>query len=345
MKTPRRCAALLFLLLAACGKERVTVYQIPKETPRPVPIAASQQGGRKITWTAPKEWEEQPATQMRQGSFAATGPNGGKVDISITGFPGDAGGDLANVNRWRGQISLPPVDDAALQGASKMIEIDGISGLQIAMDEKPDGSGRKIVAAILHREGETWFFKMMGDAVAVSSQGELFSEFLRSVHFPAAAATAQAPEQPAADAKPKWTLPSGWQEQPAGGMRVGSFLIAEGNDKADVSVVTLGGQAGGMLANINRWRGQLSLPPVSEIELSSLTAKIPVNDDTAQIVDMAGDAQQAGGAKIPSRILGAIIERGGTTWFIKMTGPDALVEKHKPDFLDFVKSIQFPGNE
>ncbi|TMB35869.1 MAG: hypothetical protein E6J61_01015, partial [Deltaproteobacteria bacterium] len=38
----------------------------------------------------------------------------GHVEVSLTVLPGMAGGDLANVNRWRGQLGLSAIDDAAI---------------------------------------------------------------------------------------------------------------------------------------------------------------------------------------------------------------------------------------
>src|SRR5690242_5163483 len=43
-----------------------------------------------------------------------------------------------------------------------------------------------------------------------------------------------------------WTLPAGWEQEPAGEMRVASFRIkGTGGKQADVSIVPLGGKAGG----------------------------------------------------------------------------------------------------
>ncbi len=47
-------------------------------------------------------------------------------------------------------------------------------------------------------------------------------------------------------------------------MRVASFEVSENGKTADVSVIPLGGMAGGDLANVNRWRGQVGLPPLAE---------------------------------------------------------------------------------
>ena len=45
-------------------------------------------------------------------------------------------------------------------------------------------------------------------------------------------------------------------------------------------------------------------------------------------------------ARNPQRILGAIVPFNGGTWFFKLMGPDALVAKAKPGFLEFLKTVR-----
>ena len=47
---------------------------------------------------------------MRKASFVVEEADGAKVDISATSFPGESGGLLANINRWRGQLGLHALD-------------------------------------------------------------------------------------------------------------------------------------------------------------------------------------------------------------------------------------------
>jgi len=345
---------LLFLfLLTGCGEQKVTVYNVPKEEAPQAPQVETANPTGEITWTAPQGWSEQPANAMRQGSFLVGGENGAKADVSVVGFPGDAGGDLANVNRWRGQVNLPPVDETAPNSAQQKIDIGGTPAPLFELNEKADGGGHEILAAILHREDKTWFFKMTGDAALVKTQKDTFLNFLKSVHFASDKSTAQIVAQtspvpteiPLAVApKPTWKLPQGWQEQPASGMRLGSFSIVEGDRKVDVSLVVLTGDAGGLTANVNRWRGQLSLASQTEADVAASVTKLETAaGGQAAIVDIVGQAPGSDSKSGP-RILGAIIEQGDKTWFVKATGEDSLVEKHKSEFLDFVKSLQFPGH-
>src|SRR5215475_6543912 len=67
-----------------------------------------------IKWTTPELWTEVPPSSMRYASFSAPAQEGGKIDISVVTFPGDGGADADNINRWRGQIGLAPLDSSTV---------------------------------------------------------------------------------------------------------------------------------------------------------------------------------------------------------------------------------------
>ena len=137
----------------------------------------------------------------------------------------------------------------------------------------------------------------------------------------------------------QWKLPLGWQEVPPGAIRVASFKVVGSDGKlADVSVVPLPGQAGSDLDNVNRWRGQVNSPPVTQPELSQLARSVEIGGQSGQLYEQAG-ANTATGEK--NRILAAILRREGIAWFFKMTGDDALVSEQKPAFVGFLKSLAF----
>ena len=138
----------------------------------------------------------------------------------------------------------------------------------------------------------------------------------------------------------KYTLPGGWTEKELSQMRVASFAVSENDQKADVSVIPMDGMAGGNLANVIRWRGQVGLPPISAAEVETLAEKITIGGQPADLFDVAGTAPGSGDAQ---RILAAVLHREDTAWFFKMTGESALVEKQKPAFISFLKSVEFGG--
>ncbi len=143
----------------------------------------------------------------------------------------------------------------------------------------------------------------------------------------------------AAASQLKWTTPDGWKELPAGEFRVGSFKVTGRDGKqADVSVIPLPGAAGGDFSNVNRWRGQVRQPPVSEEELKTLGQAVEVAGEPATLYEQNG----ANPAGEPTRILAVIQHRSGTAWFFKMTGDDQFVAQEKPVFVEFLKSVQLP---
>src|SRR5580692_7387637 len=109
--------------LASCRDEKIATYRVPKDAPSPAIPAPADGKTSDISWILPAGWSTQPdQSGMRKGSFLVSGADGAKADMSITAFPGDVGGDLANVNRWRGQVGLAPIDDAALAQTVQTID-------------------------------------------------------------------------------------------------------------------------------------------------------------------------------------------------------------------------------
>jgi len=107
------CAGAFLVTLGCNNNSKITVYRVPKETKPQMADQVSAEGdaGAIVRWKAPSGWEEQPATGFRKGSFIARSPDGRSADISVVSFPESAGGLLANVNRWRAQLKLAPVNE------------------------------------------------------------------------------------------------------------------------------------------------------------------------------------------------------------------------------------------
>jgi hypothetical protein len=113
-----------------------------------------------------------------------TPPGGGKAEVSVVVLPGPAGGEMANVNRWRGQIGLPPLDEAGLASARK--EVKSKAGKVAVYDFTSDGGAEKnrmITGLLASADGNTWFFKLMGDADPVGKAKPGFLRYLETLHI------------------------------------------------------------------------------------------------------------------------------------------------------------------
>jgi len=139
----------------------------------PVPTAANQP----LVWTAPANWTAKNGSSVRRGSYAVSGAEGAG-DVSITAFPGDVGGNLANVNRWRGQLQLPPVGD--LTGALQSLDANGLHMLIF----EGANQGARMIGVIVPQSGATWFFKFTGPDALVAREKPVFLDFLKTVRSP-----------------------------------------------------------------------------------------------------------------------------------------------------------------
>ena len=364
--------------LAGCGRNDVKVYQIdandtttappPAATPGAMPatmpdgLAAPDNSGLpKLKYTLPDGWKEKPLTQMRVASFDVS-EIGRKADVSVIPLGGNAGGDAANINRWRGQVGQAPLDEAALKQSAELVAIAGQTGdlYDIAGTSPGSGDAARIVGAMLHGDDTVWYFKMTGDAELVEKQKANFIAFLKSVSFDKVAAPATldmsqlppshppipgmdtaAPAAPAADAagKPTWTVPADWKEGQLAQFLVAKFVIQNGDASAAVNVSQLSGDVGGLLPNINRWRGQLGQPALTEDD----AAKLPTIDASgvkATLVQINGTDARSGQ---PASLVGVVLPLNGQTWFYKLMGDASVVTQQKDAFTAFVQSAKYPA--
>ncbi|NLN93643.1 MAG: hypothetical protein GX130_10105 [Candidatus Hydrogenedens sp.] len=137
----------------------------------------------------------------------------------------------------------------------------------------------------------------------------------------------------------RWEVPPTWKEGPEQSMRLVT-LMPEESQASECYVSRLGGAAGGLEANINRWGQQIGLPPLSEEEIAALP-RIPLLDTEATLVDMEGLLVVQGGQELPVRVYGLVCPLEGTTLFVKMTGPAEELQDEKENFESFVSSIAF----
>ena len=134
--------------------------------------------------------------------------------------------------------------------------------------------------------------------------------------------------------------PANWLAQPLSSMRQASFAVKGDNGAAaDISLIILRGQAGGALENINRWRNQIALPPLTEEDLPKNSKQIDTPLGPLTAVDLEGQPQD-GGAEKDGRIVAALGARDGDEWFFKMRGNNALVAANSDAFLKWAASVK-----
>ncbi len=197
LNSPPRCfsrpAAGLAVCLAAsltgCGEEEIRTYTAPQDAPRPA-LTLADPGGAPASaidlhWSVPPDWRASDAPQSFTVASYEAGPADAPAIITVTRLSGEGGGALENINRWRGQIGLPPVAELSGQPMEGFqVGPFPIGVVDLVGEAGPGGEPVRIVGALLPREdrNETWFFKMMGASNVLEPVKPGFLAMLRSVH-------------------------------------------------------------------------------------------------------------------------------------------------------------------
>ncbi len=219
-------------------------------------------------------------------------------------------------------IVLTIVALAALAGCDKGQEIAHYQvAKEMPIDERPAAGGEtadnatptdRMLTVIVPHEHQAWFFKLAGPIDAVDKQAETFESFVKTVSF-----------SESAGGKPKWKLPEGWEEKSEGAeMRFATVTIPTDDKPLELTISMplpwMGGDPKELQRNVDRWRGQLQLPPAGPDDLAKDTRNLKLADGEAKseiiVVDLKGRLK-AGGMTPP---------------FANMAGRGALPAGHPP---------------
>lgn len=142
-----------------------------------------------------------------------------------------------------------------------------------------------------------------------------------------------------------WEKPETWIEVPGSAMRVANFKFGpEGAGECYFTVLPGGG--GGLLLNLNRWRKQLELPEIDQAAADALPDR-KFLFGSGKLVDLKGPFTSMGASAVRQdyRLLGVIMPQVTlgdiqVAFFVKMTGPAAVVDAERANFDAFCDSLK-----
>jgi hypothetical protein len=133
----------------------------------------------------------------------------------------------------------------------------------------------------------------------------------------------------------KYQTPEGCKQiPPTNDLYVLSFRVSDKDGKVDINVSAFPGDAGGLVANVDRWRRQVGVAPMTQAEAAAL-ADVSIGAAKGKLVDVTGTDAPAQ----RNRIIGAILIQPRTSLFFKMMGPKDSLDRQKPAFESFLKSV------
>jgi peptidoglycan/xylan/chitin deacetylase (PgdA/CDA1 family) len=266
-------------------------------------IRFAKEGDEPITWSTPTGWRTESGTRSQRYATLHVGADNLEVTVSALDWKGNE--VLPNVNRWRKQVGLGEITAAELSQSAQIVEIGGTTATLVDITGPPDAERKQLLAS-----------------AAAEKKSNITPR-------------APDPEPPAPVQKPvTYQAPAGWVDLPVppNSIRVAALGVNDGDRTAQVTVIPLSGPAGGLAANVNRWRGEIGLANAADDQIAREAKTIDVAGIRSTYVDLTGPRE---------RTLGVIVPRGEQTWFIKFRGPAELVGKQQSAFEAFVRSLRF----
>jgi hypothetical protein len=180
-------------LLVAVGLAQAQTQKAPPAAAQPASQAAEAGG---LTWTAPKEWEAQPARPMRAATYRIAPAKGDTepAELAIFYFGQGQGGAVdANVQRWVGQFQK--ADGTALTDKDVHTKKETLNGLAVTtvdvkgtytgggpmMGPSSPKPGSRLLGAIVEGPEGPLFFKLTGSERTVAGAEKGFRKLVESV--------------------------------------------------------------------------------------------------------------------------------------------------------------------
>jgi hypothetical protein len=339
--------------VGATNKER-----FPDLTARSGPRAGAgdDEGEISFDWSMPEGWSQLPTRNMHLLDMKAGPDPDVECSLSVAG-----GSVLDNVNRWRGQFAQPAIDAAAIEKLPRQtllerdalrVEVEGaFAGMGAAKSGAPK-AGFKLIGLIAGTEDQQVFVKMTGPKAAVEQQSAALDQFAGSLRVKQDAAAPHGGASPHGSSGPggapdsgdpadgfDFATPTGWTKQKSDTMRLVNLRPAD-DPSMDCYLAIA---KGGVLVNVNRWRGQFGQPAIDEAGLAKLPT-LPLFGFQAVRVEVEGDFTTMSGEKREGfALLGLVAEASGQQIFVKMTGPKEAVERERGGFVAFATSLHWKG--
>ncbi len=166
--------------------------------------------------------------------------------------------------------------------------------------------------------------------------------FMRGMAMPPMADAPMAGAGPQEKSDISWVVPEGWEQKSASGMRLATFSAGDAGDPIDCSIVSLGGAAGGLEANVVRWMGQINLevPPENELKEFLQTAEQFQSDGELSITLIDFTLLQESLPANTASMMAAIVATEAKTYFVKAAGSKAAIVDNRTAFKELCKSLK-----
>jgi hypothetical protein len=253
----------------------------------------------KPEWRLPDGWQMKGA---RPGRFAtlAVPDTDPPLEVAISTLRGQQ--DLpSNVDRWRGQLGLSPIDDGDVN--KHLNTSDNPNVKMLIFDETGKDAG-----------------------------GGMMPPFARG-------GAPKVPSTPikgdSNEPKFEYVIPEGWEKDEKAQVVTVRLNRKNSDGKMAISVTRMALSFNDWATQARQWAGDLQLELSAE-RVKELTKKVEVDSVSAQRISLTSEPRDGQSETIE----GVMLVKGGFTWFVKMKGDSKLVQESLAGFENFLKSIR-----
>ena len=143
------------------------------------------------------------------------------------------------------------------------------------------------------------------------------------------------PEKESGDIAFSWDISKHWVEKEKSQMRLASYSVPFSGGTADLSITNFSGDGGGILANINRWRGQLNLKSQSLEETEKNVIIINSNLGEHKLYKIINNKNEQ------TAFLCSILQIEKNTVFIKLVASINGIKELEEEFKVFCSSFKY----
>jgi hypothetical protein len=259
-----------------------------------------------LLFDQPAAWsrdDKQPEGDIKRYATFQVGPKEQRLECVIHKLPPNAGTVYDNVDRWRVQLGLYQMRPGDLQ--------------DFIVEKKVAGH-------------EGYFIDFLGPGAA---PGRAAMPRQHPDFAPRAAPMGKAPPVKA-PSDLTYDVPKDWKQAAAVQFASAAWEVGDGRVPAKITITQAGGE---LAANINRWRGMLGLPQISEAAAERNTRDIQVGGRAGKLVEIVNP-----NAPAPVNAMIAVIvpDEPQNRVFV-MRGPADIVSRQKTNFEAFVRSVRF----
>ncbi|MGV3483814.1 MAG: hypothetical protein ACO1RT_05305 [Planctomycetaceae bacterium] len=275
----------------------------------------------------PPGWNRGGEKQMRFATLLVDTAEA-QLDVSISQLPRTDDWDeqvAMNVNRWRGQLKLPPSTEKWAGG--QPIDVAAKTDQQAIWVDLTGQTGAD--SSMLSMPSATPPFADTAQATDPSQS--------KSKNQNSSADNAVTQSEPKPDSGMTYDKPESWRPGKMSMMRLEAFNIGPEDETAELTIIEAGGDLRG---NVARWLGQVrGDSPTDEVvdKVMDSAETLKLSGREAKRYYLTGEDASAPAAQAIDATI--VPMENGMSLFIKATGPPKTIQAEKERIGEFIRSL------